>query len=444
MLVVLHANWHQGSLHVWGESAHRFVLLPDRGTGDDAVEGGGTAVAIDKITDRAAHSYAVDSSELRELLTTLCGVSNDLIEDAQDIDLRLPRDLLGPWPSDRLGNAVGGIDGMQDAWLGSFSIPTVRLSVDDPIIGLLALERCRRIAGVEFGHSIPWFISVARFVLELMADQRFIPSLHRRDDGHLSGMWRPWLLDEEIGPHISSFMRSMPPVVRGVTDSDGDPWTLFESVTGDMVERSIRRILIEDDFSDSLEDRSLEDPHVAWLHGLLQDKGDLPVNGELGQALFLDARRWISRLDEVDRNRALRGCFLLEAPDASEVGGTWKLAIGLETNENPPERILAEEIWQQTRDVLRLSGNEDLDPQELLITELGRAARLYPKLEPLLNERMPEGVVLKTNEVSDACASSRSGKRPKWRSTTRTEPLICKRSSQKVVMLIRSRKSIWH
>ena len=141
MLVVLHANWHQGSLYLWGESARRFVLLPDRGASDD--EGsGGTAVAIEKITDRTAHSYAVESSELRELLTTLCGVSNDLIDDAADIDLRLPRDLLGPWPSDRLSNAVGGIDGMQDAWLGSFSIPAVRLSADDPIAGLLALEQC--------------------------------------------------------------------------------------------------------------------------------------------------------------------------------------------------------------------------------------------------------------------------------------------------------------
>ena len=55
--------------------------------------------------------------------------------------------------------------------------------------------------------------------------------------------------------------------------------TMFESVTSGMVERSIRRRLIDDDFIDSLEDRSLEDPHVAWLHGLLQDQSDLPVNG---------------------------------------------------------------------------------------------------------------------------------------------------------------------
>ena len=53
-----------------------------------------------------------------------------------------------------------------------------------------------------------------------------------------------------------------------------EPWSLFESVTSGMVERSIRRMLIEDDFIDSLDERPLDDPHVAWLHGLLQDKGD--------------------------------------------------------------------------------------------------------------------------------------------------------------------------
>ena len=132
MLVVLHANWLKVALSR-GESARRFVLLPDRGaaTMRAAVE----RRSQSRRSPTGRHSYAVESSELRELLTTLCGVSNDLIDDAADIDLRLPRDLLGPWPSDRLSNAVVGIDGMQDAWLGSFSIPAVRLSADDPIAG---------------------------------------------------------------------------------------------------------------------------------------------------------------------------------------------------------------------------------------------------------------------------------------------------------------------
>ena len=45
MLVVLHANWHNGSVHLWGESAERFVLIPvHEGTDASAPQGGGTAV----------------------------------------------------------------------------------------------------------------------------------------------------------------------------------------------------------------------------------------------------------------------------------------------------------------------------------------------------------------------------------------------------------------
>ncbi|MDG2291214.1 MAG: DEAD/DEAH box helicase, partial [Phycisphaerales bacterium] len=404
MMVVLHANWHRGSLHLWGESARRFVLLPDRGTERvEAVSEGSTAtatVAIEKLTDRAGHSYAIPADELRSLLCSELGLSEDVLSDSDEMELRLPRDLLGPWPSDRLSSAVGGIDGYQDAWLGSFVVPTVRLAADDPIGGLLAMARQERTPGIEQGHSIKWFISVARFVLELLSDQRFIPSLLRSDDGQLEGLWRPWLLDEEMGPSLAGFLHSMPPVVRAISSEGEHPWPLFESITSAMAEHTIRRVLIDDGFVESLEDRPLDDPHVAWLHGLLKNDCTLPSNGEFGHTLFLDARRWINRLDEVDRNRALRGCLLLEAPDASGPDAAWRLAIGLETNEEPPDRIFAEDIWSQTRDAMRLTTQEDLDPQEVLISELGRAARLYPKLEPLLNERTPSGVDLTTAEVS--------------------------------------------
>ena len=44
MLVVLHANWQNGSVHVWGESAERFVLIP--GHDPDAPADGSTACAV--------------------------------------------------------------------------------------------------------------------------------------------------------------------------------------------------------------------------------------------------------------------------------------------------------------------------------------------------------------------------------------------------------------
>jgi len=407
MLVVLHANWYQGSLHLWGESARKFVLLPDRDTPVRASKGDTSerptrAEAIDRITDLSVHPYAITGIELDGLLRGECGISDGMLRDVSTIELRLPRDLLGPWPSDRLASAVGGIEARQDTWLGPFAVPTIKIAPEDLLGNLLEFSDVISGKGIEHGHSINWFNSVARFVLELMADQRFIPSMHRDDDGVLQGLWRPWLLDEEIAEHLSGFMRGMPPVLRAVVGGEDDPWLLLESVTGTLVELTIRQLLVEDDFADSLDDRQLDDPHVAWLHGLLKNENDLPVNGEFGHSLFLDVRRWIGRLDEVDRNRALRGYLSLQDPPAEDpdVPKTWHLLLGLETNESPPDHIFAEEIWQQTRDAKRFSGSGDLDPQETLIAELGRAARIYPKLEPLLNERTPSRLELTTQEAS--------------------------------------------
>ena len=290
MLVVLHANWHNGSVHVWGESAERFVLIPVHdGSASSPVEDGGCAVVEQTLVQDRKHVYALSASELKAVLQERCGLEAARFVGEDSIRLRLPRDLLGPWPSDRLGSVVGGVEHQQDAWLGEFNVPTLRLSREDPLGSMLQLDQAVRSAQIQCGHSIPYVASLARFILELLSDQRFIPSLRSDNDGHLTAAWKPWLLDEETGSHLVGLIQGMPPVLRSVIGGQDDPQILFEEMTGIMAESSIRRTLIEDNFIESLEDWEDTDPHVAWLRGLLDTSDAIGVNGEFGHQLFLDA-----------------------------------------------------------------------------------------------------------------------------------------------------------
>ncbi|MDG2200669.1 MAG: DEAD/DEAH box helicase [Phycisphaerales bacterium] len=402
MLVVLHANWHNGSVHVWGESAERFVLIPVHDGSASSPDGdGGCAVVEQTLVQEREHVYALSASELKAVLLETCGLSATRFAGEDSIRLRLPRDLLGPWPSDRLGSVVGGVDHQQDAWLGEFNIPTLRLSGEDPLGSMLELDHVVHAARIQCGHSIPYVASLARFILELLSDQRFIPTLRTDNDGHLTAAWKPWLLDEETTSHLVGLIHGMPPVLRSVVGGEEDPQFLFEEMTGAMAEASIRRTLIDDDFIESLEDWEDTDPHVAWLRGLLHTSDAIGVNGDFGHQLFLDVRRWIGRLDEIDRDRVLRGCLVLESPehDGGAVLPSWRIRIALETCDRSTERLEAEDIWQQTSDVQRLCSDPDLDARELLIGELGRAARLYPPLEPLLSEATPCGIDISTSEA---------------------------------------------
>ncbi|MDG1898832.1 MAG: DEAD/DEAH box helicase [Phycisphaerales bacterium] len=402
MLVVLHANWHNGSVHLWGESDERFVLIPvHEGTGASAPQDGGTAVVDQTLVQSREHVYALSVDELRGVLEDACGLDAARFDGGDSIRLRLPRDLLGPWPSDRLGSVVGGVEHQQDAWLGEFDVPTMRVSGEDLVGSVLEIDRAIRRANLQYGQSIQYIGSTARFVLELLSDQRFIPSLRTDNDGCLTASWKPWMLDEETGSHVVGLIRGMPPVLRGVVDAEEDPQFLFEEMAGAMTEGLIRRTLIEDDFIDSLEDWDDSDPHVAWLRGLLHKTDGIGIAGDQGHQLFLDARRWIGRLDEVDRDRVLRGCLILESPEDGAAGSSpiWRIRIALETCDHASELLEADDIWQQTSEVQRLCGDPDLDARELLIGELGRAARLYPPLEPLLNEATPCGIEMSTAEA---------------------------------------------
>ena len=399
MLVVLHANWQNGSVHVWGESAERFVLIPGHDA-DGRTDGSTECAVAEPLVQEREHLYALTPLELKRILLETCGFDADRIDGEDTMRLRLPRDLLGPWPSDRLGSVVGGVEHEQDAWLGEFDVPTIRFKGGDLPASVLQLERLVRSARIQCGQSVQYLASSAKFVLELLSDQRFIPSLRSDNEGHLTASWRPWLLDEETMSHMVGLISAMPPVLRSVVGGESDPQFLLEEMIGAMAEGVVRRTLVEDDFIDSLEGREDSDPHVAWLRGLLSTGRDIAVHGEFGHQLFLDARRWIGRLDEIDRDRVLRGCLVLDSPeDGADSNATWHLSIALETCDRAAERLEAEDIWQQTSEVQRLCGDPDLDARELLIGELGRAARLYSPLEPLLNEATPCGIDLTTDQA---------------------------------------------
>lgn len=318
-------------------------------------------------------------------------------------------------------------------WEESLTLDLVELS-SIRLEPVQALRFLRRIDGFEGrdgvwpGHELRFFAGLGRFTAELLADQRVVPTLIQTPAGDLRAAWRPWLVDGDARQKASAIVASMPAIVRAVEECDrSDGAALVESALGTLTDAAVRSALEAEAYNDALADADLaKDPHAAWLAGLLGMEAR--VNEPSGESRLLRlTRQWLQLLDEAQEDRAMR--LLLELHEPVSLGdspaqavsatngaagnrngsteptieadfGPWRLSFSLISAESPPTVLPAEEIWNDASGRAgerRAAAAEQT--AETLLAELGRASRLYPRLERALSEGNPTGLDLDTNDA---------------------------------------------
>ena len=95
----------------------------------------------------------------------------------------------------------------------------------------------------------------------------------------------------------------------------------------------------------------------------------------------------------------VRACFrLVEPPETEENPDTWRLEFALQATDQPSLLVDAERVWGASGALKALARHLD-SPQETLLTELGRASRLYPELDDSLRTAKPTGLDLDPDEA---------------------------------------------
>ena len=305
-MLVLHVNWAGGGLRLWAESLSAYP-----GAATDRSGGVATLPGV--------HAFAVDARELRSTLIESGLLDAEGLGEASTIRLQLPATDAATCPSDRLSSAAGEIEPDALVELRPVEVPALGLVNAHALAAVLGLEDRGPTDSISYGHSLPWWIAVARFVMELLVDQRLIPTVIQHSSGHLRAAWKPWLQDESACDRMAALLASMPPVVRAVeTDGPtGQPWTILRDAVETLSDATVRQALIEADFIEAIEGRDPgNDPSVAWLWGLLDHRDLVPVASGDGASIELlrQVRSWLVRLEDVDRGRPFRLGFRLQEP----------------------------------------------------------------------------------------------------------------------------------
>lgn len=442
-MLVLHANWSQGALWLWAESLEAYASSARFADTDSAGVTTSSPAAVQRtgaiVADRTSivtHPYIYDAQKLRDMLV------GDVFNHVETgvLRVRLPHDDHGPWPSDQLARLAGDIETPVDPWLQETEIAAVRCPPDVALRALTALEGDGVPASIEVGASMRFWLAVGSFVLDLLADQRFVPTLSMlshdwngsNGGDRLQAAWSPWSQDEPSRRRISELLRSMPPSARAAVDRhQHQSAPILDEALRLLTDATVRAVLSQERFIEAVDDRDpATDPHVTWLTALLDQTDTVQVTGngtgarpsEVAAAIVREATGWMARLDDRGADPSLHLLLHLHEPLRDRTPGEstnraarasakgtgvnedqatqWPLVFHLEQTEGEDASDLfdAEHIWNHPAD---FDAAKVTHMQETLLAELGRASRVYPKIERALSQKHPTHLDLTTQEAHE-------------------------------------------
>jgi SNF2 family DNA or RNA helicase len=268
-----------------------------------------------------------------------------------------------------------------------WTVPVVQL---DPGAALAMIDE--PVAGVRYGASVGYFAELAGFARELVERGRVLPQLRRDTHGAIA-CWRPVLQGHDVVA-MTALTSAMPPVCRAEV-GEHDPHELVVSALDAMVDGVVRAALPPLDLLPPRRGRSKRVAAVeAWLTSLTSPDGRFDTDPDELDALAQALRPW----DDVGVGTVgpARATFRLSEaaiePDDGETPGdsSWRLEFLLQSTEDPSLLVGAEQAWNDDGTLRRWLNR----PQELLLTELGRASRTFPELAGALRTARPSELML--------------------------------------------------
>ncbi|MCH2160241.1 MAG: DEAD/DEAH box helicase [Phycisphaerales bacterium] len=311
----------------------------------------------------------------------------------------------------RLATALGlEIPDANEVRLHPTTVESIRLPAWEALKFLANLDEVARSGHALLGHDIQFWSTVAEFVSELLCNQRFVPSIIQRQGGPLRGRWVPWLADAELLERLELLAAAMPPVTLAAVDNaNQDRWAILEHALESMTDAAVRRVLVREDYGEAIESRDPDqDRQVAWLKGLLGDENVVPCTRETEVELLRGARMWLGGLQAPAGDRAVQLCLQLAEPLEGMLDGesvdlstvSWPLSFHLVVTDDPPIVVSASQIWADGGGgrLVELVGSEQT-PGDLLLAELARVDRIWPRMNEAMEETNPIGLDLSTADA---------------------------------------------
>jgi SNF2 family DNA or RNA helicase len=261
-------------------------------------------------------------------------------------------------------------------------------------------------ANSNLGADLRFWSHVHRWSLDLLARGKFLPSLEPFDAG-FQAHWQP-LLDSAVDQaRLLKMARNMPLVcrmyqgenVKAITvNLPHSPQELLQSFLGAMIDLQVRSVAEEAERTVITNPAALQPSVNSWLHHLSAETAAISDPSSEYETLEQRLKTWVEPLQQsLSEQNLFRAGFKLNPPQPH--AKEWKLEYCLQAIDDPSFIVEAETVWNHPAETLNHGGRTVIKPQETLLKGLGLATKLYPILQPSLEQACPEYCILNPTQA---------------------------------------------
>ncbi len=391
-MFILHAHWQppatpldNGAVLFWAETS---TLSP--------------LTKTDKRSRKAqSHPFCADEKTLRQLLRELATFAERC--PASEASLWLPTTKQGPQPSPQLVQDWALTDRAAPT-LAAWQITGLALEPAAALQILLNLPSAQDLpTQVRIGDDARYWETVTSLVLEVLAQQKLLPTLVQVDAKQSVARWQPVLDGPRDGPRLARLVAAMPPLCRAEAKSSSEapaPRRLLDAFLQTMTDGLARQWSQGTQPMFGFRQNELV---YQWLRALSLPNPSISGTAAQLQRLQTSQRAWLRNL-HMAGDEHFHIAFRLEAPsqrqeERQQVHNEWTLHFLLQARDDPSLLVPADQVWQTRGNVLTALDRHFEQPQEKLLAGLGYAARLFDPLRRSLQGARPTTVALSPDEA---------------------------------------------
>lgn len=290
--------------------------------------------------------------------------------------------------------------------LQPWRIRHIELSASDALLLLSKLPMMQKDGFMKediIGDDIRFWSASAKFGLELLCRQRFIPQVVNKSE-RLYAQWTPVFNDSFDAKRIDLLSEMIPPIcLSEITDTILAPYEHVRDFLFTALDELIKRWLSEYlDRSASVGNRLRWKDNLAslWLNGLTTTH-HTPIRCSSHQKMILEdsLRNWSKSMQGSTEKNGWRTCFRLEEPlkETERTGKNneqssleeWQISFHIQSHDDKSLLLPAEHLWSNNIMMGKETPNDAQYTEEHFLMDLHHASQLYTPIEKSLKEHLP-------------------------------------------------------
>jgi SNF2 family DNA or RNA helicase len=408
-MIVLHAALLARALFLWGEKSLQSTAIAKRSRARARATPGA-----------AVYPFVADADALRAALKESLPNFTVAKERVTTLIAWLPSSVGQPIASHPL--IAPTLDANERVTVAPWTVWAIRLDARDvlELLGVLG-DKPTLSPGVLAGNDLIFWATALRFASALVTRQQFLPGLIGTDGKWLAA-WDGVFTGVDVG-RVAKLAQAMPHACRALTrDGTAAPELPASSVLTTFLNMLVDQ-LVRSAFPEKPEtvqpgrqrragERAFDSLHDYWFHALRTPDGHMTGDERELMQLAEQIREW-RRPIAVTAAAPVKLCFRLEEPaepeteDPGKKGqvpndclavepqtGPWRVSYLLQPADDPSLLVEACEVWKKRSEKAELVERPGFRLKEYLLSALGQAAGLCPRIEASLACASPSGYEL--------------------------------------------------